>query len=213
MNPPPAPTPKPRPATSGGSEEEAARRRQLEIVGQEVAACTQCEELARTRTRTVLHDGSPMARLCFIGEAPGADEDKEGVPFVGKAGQLLTKIIEACGLKREDVYICNVLRCRPPNNRTPLPDEVSNCRGFLHRQLAIVQPEYICCLGASAAQTILETTRSIGALRKTFYEFRGAAVLCTYHPSYLLRNPAAKKEVWEDMKLLMAKMGLKLPGA
>ena len=151
-----------------------------------------------------------MARLCFLGEAPGADEDRQGEPFVGRAGQLLTKIIEACTLKREDVYILNVLKCRPPGNRTPLPHEVGNCRGFLDRQLQIIRPEYICCLGALAAQTLLQTDTPISRLRGSMQEYRGIQVMCTYHPAYLLRNPSAKREVWEDMKKLMAKMGIAL---
>jgi len=183
----------------------------LPIIQAEVAACTQCDELASTRTQTVFGVGNPKARLCFLGEAPGADEDRQGEPFVGRAGQLLTKIIEACTLQRSDVYILNVLKCRPPGNRTPLPHEVENCRGFLDRQLALIQPEYICCLGAVAAQTLLQTETTIGRLRGTIHQYRGIGVLCTYHPAYLLRNPAAKKDVWEDMKILMAKMGIPLP--
>jgi DNA polymerase len=169
-----------------------------------------CEALCTARTQTVFGVGNPQARLVFLGEAPGADEDAQGEPFVGRAGQLLTKIIEACQLKREDVYILNVLKCRPPNNRPPLPDEVANCRGYLDRQLAIIRPEYICCLGTTAAQTLLETDESIGRMRGKFQSYRGIPVMCTYHPSYLLRTPAAKKTVWEDMKLLMRKMGVEL---
>jgi uracil-DNA glycosylase family 4 len=143
-----------------------------------------------------------------MGEAPGADEDASGLPFVGRAGQLLTKIIQACTLAREDVYILNVLKCRPPGNRTPAPQEVTNCRGFFERQLALLRPEFICCMGTSAAQALLETDQPIGRLRGRWFEYSGARVLCTYHPSYLLRNPAAKRDVWEDMKLLMAAMGI-----
>ncbi len=176
----------------------------------EVAACTRCSQLACTRKQTVFGVGTPQARLCFVGKAPGADEDAQGIPFVGRAGQLLTKIIEACTLKREDVYILNVLKCRPPDNRTPLPEEVANCRGYLDRQLEIIRPEYICCLGAVAAQTLLDTTMSIGRLRGKFHAFRGIPVICTYHPSYLLRTPSAKRDVWEDMKVLMGRMGVEL---
>ncbi|HEX7448717.1 MAG TPA: uracil-DNA glycosylase, partial [Pirellulales bacterium] len=149
-------------------------------------------------------------RLCFMGEAPGADEDAQGEPFVGRAGQLLNKIIEACTLRREDVYILNTIKCRPPQNRNPLPDEVANCREYLNRQLEIIRPEFICCLGAVAAQALLNTDLSIGRMRKRFFDYRGARVLCTYHPAYLLRNPAAKKDVWEDMQLLMREMGIKV---
>jgi len=188
-------------------------RQELEIVEREVAACTACEELASTRTQTVFGVGNPQARLCFLGEAPGADEDRQGEPFVGRAGQLLTKIIEACTLTRQDVYILNVLKCRPPGNRNPLPNEVSNCRGFLDRQLSLIRPEYICCLGTIAAQTLLETDTPISRMRGKFFDYRGIPVMCTYHPAYLLRNPAAKKDVWEDMKVLMRKLGIELDKA
>ena len=184
----------------------------------EVAACTRCEELACTRIQTVFGVGNPHARLVFVGEAPGGDEDRQGEPFVGRAGQLLTRIIQACTLKREEVYICNILRCRPPGNRNPLPAEAANCRGHLDRQLAIIQPEFICCLGSVAAQNLLDTSLSIGRLRGRFHEYSSlfheggsVKVLCTYHPAYLLRNPAAKRQVWEDMQLLMAEMGIELP--
>jgi DNA polymerase len=173
----------------------------------EVRGCTKCAELARTRKQTVFGVGNVDAELCFVGEAPGADEDQKGEPFVGAAGQLLNKIIIACTLTREEVYICNVLKCRPPGNRTPLPDEVANCSSYLERQLATVRPKYICVLGACAAQSLLRTTASIGKLRGRLHDYRGTPVLCTYHPAYLLRNPAAKKDVWEDMKFLMKQMG------
>ncbi len=182
----------------------------LEAIRREVAACTACTELACTRKQTVFGVGNPHARLCFLGEAPGADEDAQGEPFVGRAGQLLTKIIEACTLRREDVYILNVLKCRPPGNRNPLPHEVANCRGFLDRQLALIKPEYICCLGTIAAQTLLETETPIGRLRGKFVDYNGIPVMCTYHPAYLLRNPSAKKDVWEDMKTLLRRMGIEL---
>ncbi|MEX2114799.1 MAG: uracil-DNA glycosylase [Pirellulales bacterium] len=188
----------------------AAANDSLAILQQEVAACTACSELAGTRTQTVFGVGNPHARLCFLGEAPGADEDRQGEPFVGRAGQLLTKIIEACTLKRSDVYILNVLKCRPPGNRNPLPDEVAHCRGFLDRQLALIQPEFICCLGAVAAHTLLETDTPIGRMRGKILLYRDIRVVCTYHPAYLLRNPAAKKDCWEDMKLLMRELGIAL---
>jgi DNA polymerase len=187
-----------------------SRAPSLEVLAKEVAPCTRCEELARTRTQTVFGVGDPHARLCFLGEAPGADEDKQGEPFVGRAGQLLNKIIEACRMKREDVYICNILKCRPPGNRNPLPAEASNCRGFLDRQLELVSPEFICCLGSVAAQNLLGTQQTIGKLRGTVHSYRNCKVVCTYHPAYLLRNPAAKKDTWEDMKLLMHEMGIEL---
>ena len=183
----------------------------LQVLREEVAGCQKCPQLASSRTQTVFGVVSANARLCFFGEAPGADEDASGIPFVGRAGQLLTKIIEACTLSREEVYILNVLKCRPPENRRPLPEEVENCRSFFEHQLKAVQPEYICCLGASAAHALLETTDSIGSLRKKWFEYHGSRVMCTYHPSYLLRNPSAKRDVWEDMKRLMEAMKIQLP--
>jgi DNA polymerase len=175
-----------------------------------VAKCRRCTELATTRKQTVFGVGDPTARIMFIGEAPGADEDAQGEPFVGEAGQLLNKIVTACKLRREDIYICNVLRCRPPGNRNPLPQEASNCREFLDAQIRIVQPEYIICWGAVAAQNLLNETRPVGKLRRQFFTHNGAKVMCTYHPSYLLRNPSAKKEVWEDMKFFMLELGVEL---
>lgn len=176
-----------------------------------VAACVRCQELASTRTQTVFGVGNPEARFMFIGEAPGADEDAQGEPFVGAAGQLLDKIIVACGLKRADIYICNILRCRPPGNRKPLPEEASNCREFLDGQIAAVDPDFIVCWGATAAQNLMGTEESIGRLRGKFFTHGRAKVLCTYHPSYLLRNPPAKKDVWEDMKLFLKEAGLPVP--
>jgi len=184
----------------------------LRQLGEEIAACTQCAQLASTRTQTVFGVGNPKTRLCFMGEAPGADEDRQGEPFVGAAGQLLNKIIEACTLRREQVYILNALKCRPPGNRTPAPDEISNCRKFFERQLEIIQPEFICCLGAVATQTLLGTTQPLGKLRGRFHDYRGIKVVATYHPAYLLRYPNMKRAAWEDMKMLMREMGLKVPG-
>ena len=183
------------------------------MIQKEVAACKQCDELASTRTQTVFGVGNPAARLCFLGEAPGADEDRQGEPFVGRAGQLLTRIIEACGFRRQDVYILNVLKCRPPGNRNPLPHEVHNCRGFLNRQLEVIRPEFICCVGSVAAQTLLETDVTIGRLRGKIHQYQGISVVCTYHPAYLLRNPAAKKDTWDDMKLLLREMGIEPPSS
>jgi DNA polymerase len=184
----------------------------LDRVRSEVVHCTLCHELATTRTQTVFGTGNPRARLCFLGEAPGADEDRLGEPFVGAAGQLLNKIIEACTLKREDVYILNVLKCRPPQNRTPLPEETANCRAYFERQLEIIRPEFICCLGAVACQALLRTTQSVGRLRGRFHDYRGIRVMVTYHPAYLLRSPDKKRDTWEDMKMLMHEMGIQLPG-
>ena len=179
----------------------------LAAVARDVAACTRCAELARTRTQTVFGVGNPSARLVFCGEAPGADEDRLGEPFVGRAGQLLTDIIvKGMKLRRQDVYILNILRCRPPGNRTPLPVEAANCREFLDRQLDIIQPEFICCLGAVAAQNLLGIDAPIGRLRGRVHDYHGIKVVCTYHPAYLLRNPQAKRQVWDDIQLLMAEM-------
>jgi DNA polymerase len=196
--------------TDGSSGGEFSDVSSLEILQQTVAGCTRCGELAQTRTQTVFGVGHPNARLCFLGEAPGADEDRLGEPFVGRAGQLLTKIIEACKMQREDVYILNMIKCRPPGNRNPLPTELTNCRGYLERQLDLIQPEFICCCGAVAAQNLLNTTVSIGKLRGKIHEYRGIKVVCTYHPAFLLRSPGFKKETWEDMKFLMREMGTPL---
>lgn len=184
----------------------------LDALRLEVSGCTRCAELARTRTQTVFGVGNPRARLCFLGEAPGADEDRTGEPFVGRAGQLLNQILKACTLSREEVYILNVLKCRPPGNRNPAPDEAANCSPFLNRQLDLIRPEFICCLGAVAAQNLLGTPLPIGKLRGEVHDYRGIRVVCTYHPAYLLRNPPAKKQTWEDMQMLMGLMGIELPG-
>ena len=205
-----AATAKPQPATVEFAPVEISTAPSLEILAQEVAGCTRCAELAATRKQTVFGVGDPKARLVFLGEAPGADEDRLGEPFVGRAGQLLTKIIEACKMRREDVYIMNVLKCRPPGNRNPLPEESHNCSGFRRRQLELIQPEFVCCLGAIAAQAFLGTTATIGKLRGRVHLHEGLKVVCTYHPAYLLRNPSAKRDTWEDMKLLMREMGVEL---
>lgn len=185
------------------------RRQELAQLAAKVAECRRCDALASTRTQTVFGQGEPGVELCFVGEAPGADEDAEGLPFVGAAGQLLNKILQACGIKREEVYICNILKCRPPGNRTPLPDEAANCRGFLERQLELVQPKYIVALGGCAATNLLGTTLSLKKLRGRFHDYRGIPVMVTYHPAYLLphRHPESKRDVWDDMKWLLAKMG------
>ncbi|MBS0204360.1 MAG: uracil-DNA glycosylase [Planctomycetes bacterium] len=183
---------------------------QLKVLQDKVKQCTRCQELASTRTQTVFGVGNPEARILFVGEAPGADEDKQGEPFVGRAGQLLNDIIKACRLKREDIYICNVLRCRPPGNRLPSPEEAGHCREYLDGQIAIVNPDYIVCWGSTAAKNLLASEAPIGKMRGKFFEYGRAKVVCTYHPSYLLRNPAAKKDVWEDMKFLFQDMGIDL---
>ncbi len=189
------------------------RRHELDVLAAEVRPCPRCAELASTRTQTVFGVGPVDAELCLIGEAPGADEDRLGEPFVGAAGQLLNRILAACGFKREEVYICNTIKCRPPGNRKPKPDEAANCRGYLDRQLALVRPKFICCLGGTAAENLLGTTASLGRLRGKFHSYQGIPVLCTYHPAFLLphRQPERKKDVWEDMKLLLHKMGRPIP--
>jgi DNA polymerase len=171
----------------------------LEELEQLVNACEMCP-LAKTRTNVVFGSGNPHARLVFVGEAPGAEEDRQGLPFVGRAGQLLTDIIEkGMNLKRSDVYICNVLKCRPPDNRNPLPTEIECCEPFLVRQLEIIKPKVICALGAFAAQTLLKTTRPIGQLRGEWHFYHGIPLRATYHPAYLLRNPADKRKTWMDV--------------
>jgi uracil-DNA glycosylase len=185
----------------------------LSVLREQVRTCMRCPALCTTRTQTVFGVGNPQTKLVFLGEAPGADEDAQGEPFVGRAGQLLNKIIEACTLKREDVYILNTLKCRPPNNRPPESDEMANCREYLDAQLEIIRPEFVCCLGATGAKAFFQDENlSIGRIRGKLIEHRGVQVMCTYHPAYLLRNPAAKRDVWDDMKVLMKAMGVKLPG-
>jgi len=170
---------------------------------EEVEQCRKCQ-LSKTRNKVVFGDGNIHAKLMFVGEAPGYDEDRKGLPFVGEAGMLLTKIIEAMGLKRSDVYICNILRCRPPNNRNPLPEEISLCIGYLHKQIDQIRPQVICGLGKIASQTLLNTNTTITKLRGNWQEFRGIKFMPTYHPAYLLRNPKDKKLVWQDMKQIMS---------
>ena len=176
---------------------------QLQQLADDVAQCRACP-LYRTRTKPVVSDGSPHAKLMFIGEAPGRDEDQQGVPFVGAAGQLLTKMIQAMGLKREDMYICNVLKDRPPGNRLPEPEEVAACWPFLERQIAIIKPLVICVLGAVAAKTLLGPHVAITKIRGQTMDFHGIPVIPTFHPAYLLRNPAAKPMTWDDLKRVMA---------
>lgn len=188
----------------------AADQRQaaLDVLNQEVSRCMACPDLCNSRKNTVFGVGNPNARLCFVGEGPGADEDRIGEPFVGAAGQLLDKIIEACKMSRDDVYILNTVKCRPPGNRNPSETELANCWPFAIRQLEVLQPEFICCLGSVAARTVLSTKSSISKLRGEFHAFRSSQVVVTYHPAYLLRTPTAKKHTWNDMKMLMAAMGM-----
>jgi DNA polymerase len=173
----------------------------LESIREDIGDCQRCK-LAGGRKTIVFGQGSPNARLMFVGEAPGADEDEQGLAFVGKAGQLLTKIIEAIGMKREDVFIANVLKCRPPGNRNPEPDEIIQCQPFLERQIESIRPEVLVGLGKFGAHWLLKTAEPITRLRGRLGDYKGIKVMPTYHPAYLLRNPGAKKEVWEDMKVV-----------
>ena len=177
----------------------------LEDIQKDLGDCRRCK-LCLKRTHIVFGSGAPQAKLVFVGEGPGADEDAQGLPFVGRAGQLLTKIIEAIELSRSEVYICNVVKCRPPGNRFPEEEEIAACSPFLFRQLESIAPKIICCLGTAAAQTVLQTKLSIGKLRGRFHDYRGMQVMPTYHPSYLLRNPEAKRDVWDDIKKVRARL-------
>jgi uracil-DNA glycosylase family 4 len=203
--PPPAPLP----------DMPEGRRHALSVLAQEVSGCDLCGELFSTRTQTVFGVGPVDPDVAFVGEAPGADEDRQGEPFVGRAGQLLNRIIARCGFTRKEVYIFNVLKCRPPNNRNPNPTECENCRPFLERQFDLVKPKYIVALGAIAAKNLLQTTESIGSLRGRVHQYRGRPLICTYHPSFLLRDESRSKwwDCWEDMKLLLNTMGRPIPEA
>ncbi len=183
----------------------------LPSLAKEVSSCVSCR-LCKTRKQTVFADGSPDAKIMFIGEAPGADEDAQGVPFVGRAGQLLTRMIEdGMGLPRKTVYIANVLKCRPPDNRNPEPDEIASCRGYLESQIDLVKPEVLVALGKFAAQFLLETEEGIMRLRGRWGTYRGIPVMPTFHPSFLLRQPGQKKDAWEDLLKVLAKVGLPAP--
>ncbi len=178
----------------------------LAAVREELGDCRRCK-LAAGRIHIVFGQGDPKAALMFVGEAPGADEDEQGLAFVGKAGQLLTKIIEAIGLTRDQVFIANVIKCRPPQNRNPEPDEIEACQPFLERQIDAIRPQVIVGLGKFGGQWLLKTAEPISRIRGRLGEYRGIKVMPTYHPAYLLRNPGAKKEVWEDMKMVRALLG------
>ena len=199
----------PYPATSEATRSASAV--DLPSLAKEVSSCVSCR-LCKTRKQTVFADGAPDAKIMFIGEAPGADEDAQGVPFVGRAGQLLTRMIEdGMGLPRKSVYIANVLKCRPPDNRNPEPDEIASCRGYLESQIDLVKPEVLVALGKFAAQFLLETEEGITRLRGKWGAYRGIPVMPTYHPSFLLRQPGQKKEAWEDLLKVLAKVGLPAP--
>jgi uracil-DNA glycosylase len=180
-------------------DDQAPAPQDLTAIREDLGDCRRCK-LASTRTNIVFGTGNPNADLMFVGEAPGADEDEQGLPFVGRAGQLLTKIIQAIDMRREDVYICNILKCRPPQNRNPETDEIASCQPFLFRQIASIRPRVICALGTFGAQTLLRTKEPISRLRGQFIDFQGAKLMATFHPAYLLRNPNEKRKVWEDVQ-------------
>ena len=180
----------------------------LERIREDLGECARCR-LHLQRNKIVFGAGNPRAELVFVGEGPGHDEDVQGLPFVGRAGKLLTQMIEAMGLQREDVYICNLVKCRPPENRKPEDDEVATCSPYLYRQLDVIAPKAIVCLGATAVQALLKTKDSISRFRGTWIDYRNTKLMATYHPAYLLRNPAAKSEVWKDLQKVMAHLGLK----
>lgn len=217
---PAAPTPpSPLPATLGSLFDEPGitepvvppeeRPEALRVLAEEIAECSRCEVLCANRTHTVPGEGNASARLMFVGEGPGQTEDETGRPFVGKAGKLLDDMItKGMGLRREDVFIANIVKCRPPNNRDPEPQEVRNCIGYLERQIAIIRPEFLCLLGKPAAQTLLNTSMPMGRLRGKWQRYKGIPTIATWHPAYLLRNPSAKKDTWEDLQMLMKAMGI-----
>jgi uracil-DNA glycosylase len=182
----------------------------LNLIREDIGDCTRCA-LHKGRNKIVFGDGSPNARIMFVGEGPGADEDAQGIPFVGKAGQLLNNMIAAMGLKRDEVYIANVVKCRPPGNRTPEPDEANTCSPFLFRQIDVVRPQVLVALGATAATYLFGARQPLAGLRGRVHAFRGAQLIVTYHPAYLLRDPRQKKEAWADLQIAMRELGLKLP--
>jgi DNA polymerase len=188
----------------------ADRAAALQLIREDIGDCTRCA-LHSGRHKLVFGDGSPSARLMFVGEGPGADEDAQGLPFVGKAGQLLNNMITAMGLKREEVYIANVVKCRPPGNRTPEPDEANTCSPFLFRQIDVVRPQVLVALGATAATYLLGQRQPLAGLRGRVHAFRGMQLIVTYHPAYLLRDPRQKKEAWADLQMAMRELGLKAP--
>jgi DNA polymerase len=189
----------------------ADRPAALEAIREEIGDCTRCPLAYAGRRKIVFADGDPNARLMFVGEGPGADEDTQGLPFVGKAGQLLNNMINAMGLKREQVYIANIVKCRPPGNRTPEPVEANTCTQFLVKQVDVVQPEVIVALGATAARYLLGVKQSLAGLRGRWHSCRGAKLAVTYHPAFLLRDPRQKGEAWKDLQMVMKELGLKAP--
>ena len=188
----------------------AERAAALQLIRDEIGDCTRCP-LHKGRNKLVYGDGSPTARLMFVGEGPGADEDAQGLPFVGRAGQLLNNMITAMGLKREEVYIANVVKCRPPGNRVPEPEEIATCSPFLFHQIDVIRPQVLVALGATAATCLLGQRQPLAGLRGRVHAFRGAQLIVTYHPAYLLRDPRQKKEAWADLQIAMRELGLKPP--
>jgi uracil-DNA glycosylase len=188
----------------------ADRAAALEAIREDIGDCTRCA-LHKGRNKIVFADGSPTARLMFVGEGPGADEDAQGLPFVGRAGQLLNNMIAAMGLKREECYIANVVKCRPPGNRTPEPDEANTCSPFLFRQIDVVRPQVLVALGATAATYLLGARQPLAGLRGRVHAFRRTSLIVTYHPAFLLRDPRQKKEAWADLQIAMKELGLKAP--
>jgi len=189
---------------------EQDRAAALRLIREDIGDCTRCA-LHKGRNKLVFGDGDPEARLMFVGEGPGADEDAQGLPFVGRAGQLLNNMIGAMGLKREQVYIANVVKCRPPQNRTPEPEEANTCSPFLFRQIDVIRPEVIVALGATAATYLLGQRQPLAGLRGRVHSWRGSKLIVTYHPAFLLRDPRQKKEAWADLQIAMRELGLKLP--
>lgn len=188
------------------------RQAALDVIRDEIAVCPKCAELCATRNQTVPGEGNVSPRLMFIGEAPGAEEDRTGRPFVGRAGALLNDMItKGMGLTRQDVFIGNIIKCRPPENRDPTPQETANCLPYLQRQIEILRPEFLCLLGRISTRTLLETAMPLSRLRGRWHRYLDIPTVVTWHPAYLLRNPAAKKDTWEDLQLLMTAMGLKPP--
>ncbi len=202
--------PMPAPPAIAAAVPAAERASALQLIREEMGDCTRCA-LHAGRTKLVFADGDPNARLMFVGEGPGADEDAQGLPFVGRAGQLLNNMIAAMGLKREQVYIANIVKCRPPGNRTPAPEEANTCSQFLFRQIDVVRPQVLVALGATAATYLLGTRQPLAGLRGRVHSVRGAQLIVTYHPAYLLRDPRQKKEAWADLQIAMRELGLKPP--
>jgi uracil-DNA glycosylase len=205
------PTDMPKPRTAAATAKPANRESALRLIREDIGDCTRCRLSKQGRKQIVFGVGNPNAELMFIGEAPGADEDEKGEPFVGRAGQLLTNMIKAMGLSRQDVYIANIIKCRPPGNRTPERDECETCSPFLMKQIEVIKPKAIVALGAVAAKTLLAVNASMSELRGKWYDFRGTKLAVTYHPAFLLRDPRQKKETWKDLQMVMKDLGLPVP--